>query len=265
MASPDWEDPLAYLDSSQLFDLIVREWKLFEFSLLDKSSWTGRVGELLTIRNRIAHLRRPHADDIGRLEQTLRDLEPGAFGALASYNRTEDPDVELDDPVVESWVQCRHDDARRLVDHASRNYGVRFWLSYTVRPWADSPLEGQPISGSKGLYWRAWFVLRERPLDVSRFWTDSYLREARTLLTHVLISSEYSIGATFPAVDDAHAISDAIGSIFDAILSSLGWPRVDDWRSNPLKRLPALDTRVQIMTPWSIVDETTTPISIFSA
>jgi len=91
------------------------------------------------------------------------------------------------------------------------------------------------------------------------------LREARTLLTHVLISSEYSVGVTFPAVDDAQAVSDAIGNIFGAILSSLGWQREDDWRSNPLERIPALDARVQIMTPWSIVDETTTPISIFSA
>lgn len=41
IASPDWEDPLAYLDTSQLFELIEKNWQLFEQSLFDFDSWRG--------------------------------------------------------------------------------------------------------------------------------------------------------------------------------------------------------------------------------
>jgi hypothetical protein len=35
----------------------------------------------MRIRHRIGHVRRPHDDDLNRVEQALRDLEHGAFVA----------------------------------------------------------------------------------------------------------------------------------------------------------------------------------------
>lgn len=267
MASPDWEDPLAYLDSTPLFDLIDREWPLFDPVLLDRDTWRGRTGELIDIRNRIGHLRRPHADDLGRLEQTLRDLESGAFRALSSYNDFETPDRQLDDPVVEAWVRDGHEDARRLVRHAETNYETTFNLSYSCRPWAVRPVAGQPVSGTEGVYWRAFFVTRGARINLLDFWRDGYWDIiARGLVAHLLIDGPGVVAVTFPAVDDSAAVCDAIGNVFDALLTNLSWYEMaQPWRPDYLDSLPALDFRVQVRSPWTIVDRTTTPITIFSA
>ena len=69
MPTPDAQNRLAYTEASELFKGILEEyWDLFECSLLSKNVWVGRVEELLAIRNRIGHCRRPHPDDFARLE-----------------------------------------------------------------------------------------------------------------------------------------------------------------------------------------------------
>src|SRR5467141_404559 len=87
MATPDAQARLAYADVSHLFNIIKDDWPLFEDALLKKEVWAGRTVELSNIRNRIGHCRRPHVDDLSRLEQTLRDLEGGTFRAAAAFNR----------------------------------------------------------------------------------------------------------------------------------------------------------------------------------
>ena len=86
MATPDAQNLLAYADASVLFQLTLDHWTLFEHALLAKNVWAGRIEELKAIRNRIGHCRRPHADDLARLAQTLRDLNGGAFAATAAFN-----------------------------------------------------------------------------------------------------------------------------------------------------------------------------------
>lgn len=71
MATPDAQAVLAYTDASGLFEIMEAHWSLFEGALLEKGVWSGRTVELRNIRNRIGHCRRPHADDLARLEQTL--------------------------------------------------------------------------------------------------------------------------------------------------------------------------------------------------
>jgi hypothetical protein len=124
MTAADSENPLAYLDYSQLTsEVIGRHWDLFGRTLLEQRSWEGRQDELKRIRHRISHMRRPHADDLGRLEQTLRDLERGTFIALASYNRKTRPSPQQHhDPVTYSWIHEQHPTAQRLMHHAQRHY-----------------------------------------------------------------------------------------------------------------------------------------------
>ena len=74
MVIPDAQNILAYTDVFTLFTMTSEHWELFDDTLLSKKVWAGRVEELLAIRNRIGHCRRPHTDDLIRLEQTLRDL-----------------------------------------------------------------------------------------------------------------------------------------------------------------------------------------------
>ncbi|WP_030596988.1 Swt1 family HEPN domain-containing protein [Streptomyces fulvoviolaceus] len=267
MATADWEDPLSYLDVGKLFPLLEANWSLVEPTLMNKEVLMSRTSELLAIRHRLGHLRRPHSDDLNRLEQTLRDLEKGAFTAYASYNRDFYPDSNLADPVVAAWVRGEHSTAQRLIQHADRQYDVVFRLSYTVRPYAAAPASGDPISGSTGLLWKATFHLRDREPRPSALWRDSYLnRNARQLLVHMLLDSGW-VAFTFPAVDDSNRVADAIGEAFDAVLLNLRSRREKSERElleSPMRSIH-LDPRIEMNSGWNIVDDTTVPISIFGA
>jgi hypothetical protein len=182
MASPDWEDPIAYLDAAKLFDLIEQNWELFELTLLDRDGWSGRRSELLKIRHRLGHLRRPHKDDLARLEQRLRDLEGGAFRALSSYNDLMNlQDVDPSDPVIDGWFHGNHSDADRLIEHTRRTYNIHFRLRYSLRPWAGPVAPGARISGHPGALWHVTLNQMGRYTQVDELWrnyhTDDRARE----------------------------------------------------------------------------------------
>ncbi|MEU9797913.1 hypothetical protein [Streptomyces sp. NPDC051000] len=267
MASADWEDPLSYLDVGKLFPLIENNWDLVGPSLMNREALLARVPELLAIRHRLGHLRRPHSDDLSRLEQTLRDLEKGAFTAYSTYNSDWDASRDVEDPVVAAWVREEHPTAQRLIDHARRQYDVPFQLSYSVRPYAARPKPGEPITGHPGAIWKATFYTLTRDVQTATLWRDSYLsRNVRELVIHMLVNTG-RISFTFPAVDDGLRISDAIGEAFDAVLLCSRPSREVSERSlyeTPMRSIH-LDPRIQTASGWNIVDDSAVPISIFGA
>ncbi len=269
MASPDWTDPLAYLDASLLLDLLDKNWPLFEPSLISSGSWQGRRGELLEIRNRIGHLRRPHRDDLARLEQTLRDLEHGAVRALRAYNRRCRPDPhQTSDPVVAGWIVGQHPVARRLLEHAERQYGTSLQLTYSVRPWV-AELRDERVSGSSGVLWHASFYMGGRYLRLQDLWRDPYLNsKARRLLVHLLADDPHQAEFTFAAVDEPQDIADAIGHVFNPVLansSTRPLPGWDDLTVEVPRLLRPNDPRVLVGSPWNIVNDDTEPVTIFNA
>ncbi|MDX3854160.1 Swt1 family HEPN domain-containing protein [Streptomyces sp. AK02-01A] len=267
MATADWEDPLSYLDVGKLFPILEANWDLVEPSLINKEALMARTSELLAIRHRLGHLRRPHRDDLSRLEQTLRDLEKGAFTAYASYNREFGAPGDLNDPVVAAWVREEHPTAQRLIRHADRQYDVIFRLSYTIRPYAEALQHGAPITGSEGLLWKATFHLRGQEVRPSALWRESYLdRNARQLLVHMLLDHG-TVAFTFPAVDDGNRVADAIGDAFDAVLLNVRPRRGSTERElseSPMRSIH-LDPRIQKDSGWTTVDDSTVPISLFGA
>ena len=88
MASPDSDDAVSYIDVSVLVKIIAEDWELFEPFLPVRKRCKGLVDMLGDLRNRNAHCRRPHGDDLSRIEQALRDLEPGAWKFYASFATT---------------------------------------------------------------------------------------------------------------------------------------------------------------------------------
>lgn len=259
MENADSRNPLAYLDYSQLLTLIEQEWALFDHSLLERRSWDGRQSDLMRIRHRIGHMRVPHRDDLSRLEQTLRDLEQGAFVALFTYNDRFAPKPGTD-PVTDGWLRESHPVARRLLDHADQQYGIRLSLQASRRPWAR---EQQVADPSPGILWHADFLLRSRTLDASALWRDTALNGIRPIVVHMVAAHPGRVGVTFSAADDGSAVADAIGVAFDAVLTtsriSGGSEDTEGWG----RRARAADFRVINGTGWNIVDSTTLPISIF--
>jgi len=215
MASADADEILAYAEVRDLFELIERHWNLFEPVLLPRTRWQGLVDLLLAIRNRSAHCRRPHGDDLGRLEQVLRDLEPGARKFYGSYCRSRPVERKSKDPLARDWIGLRHDAEARLVEHCHRKYGTQFRLEYSVRPWAEGPRDVDTISGTAGLLWHAHWALGEEAEPVEAWRTLG--REVRELVAHMIFNG-VPVEATFAAVDDEKAIADAIGQIFDRLI-----------------------------------------------
>lgn len=267
MVTSDSQAQLAYLDFGPLLDLLHRHWPIVGHALLeDETVWGGRTVELRKIRNRIAHCRRPHKDDLGRVEQMLRDLDQGAFNAVAAFNRQYQPESDLDDSVVEAWVRGNHQDAVRLIGHAKDSYEVRFLLRYSRRPWATARSDGDPVTGRVGYIWHATWFIRAAQLDLRGLWEDFHMEEHRDLIVFVCANGPATVEVSFAAVDDPVRITDAIGNAFDAVLLHSGY-RADyfGWDEDWTTRFADLDARVQTESPWSIVDDSTVPISMFGA
>lgn len=264
MLSADSQDPLAYLDVSKLTELIERRWDQMGYALLERSAWQGRLVDLSRIRHRIGHVRTPHPDDLGRLEQTLRDLERGAFTAYATYNDRWLPDAnDVPNAIGHGWLHGKHEAAQRLIEHARRQYETRFRLRLSRRPWADRETQASP---GAGFLWHAEFYPRERPVDIRRLWHDSQLDAIRPLIVHLLADHPWHVGFTFAAVDDDRAVSDAIGIAFDTVLQ-LCQPRFlsDEQVRRWSERATNVDYRVHAGSRWNTVEPATVPIDIFGA
>ncbi len=135
MASVDDRNPLAYADLGELRDILVRKWSLASYAFPPKARWTGILETLITIRNRVGHCRQSNPRDVGRLEDALRDLTPGARKMSASYADHEFIDESFG-VLYEHW----HRDSpnqHHLADHATRNYNTTLHLRTSKRPWAD--------------------------------------------------------------------------------------------------------------------------------
>jgi len=262
MLGPDSESTLAYFDYSRLLKLIQERWDLFENTLISRASWEGRQSDLSPVRNRIAHARRPHRDDLGRIEQTLRDLERGAFIAVATYNdRWRPDDTDSKSAIVSGWIQGEHQTARRLLDHAQRQYETTLQLRQSFRPWGRAP-DGATTASPK--LWHADFLMGGRSVDVGKLWREIAERELARLAIHVAVD-RYSVGFVFSDNDDPEQIADAIGEAFDAVLLSRSLS--DDrpsWDAET-KLAAEMDFRIKVDTAWNIIDSTTLPVSMFSA
>ncbi|ACU77824.1 conserved hypothetical protein [Catenulispora acidiphila DSM 44928] len=264
MSSADSDNPLAYLDYSQLLKVIAEHDDQLRYALLEPRSWAGRQDELMRIRHRIGHMRKPHSDDLGRLEQTLRDLERGAFIACASYNRRSGPDPDKhSDPVTQGWLRRQHPTALRLIDHAEARYDTSFELTVSRRPWATYP---DDLDGAEGIFWHASFYIRRNSLEIKKLWRQ--LQGGGAPLVHLVSDDPGSVHFTFSAVDGGTPIAEAIGRAFDAVLMSCRVGRQvesDEDFERWQRQAREIDYRVVSGSHWSIVDETTVPISMFGA
>ena len=81
-------DPLWYLSFDGLQRIVFDQklWKKFQPCLTTKSILRAKFDEISPIRNRVAHCRELHPDDVSRLERVLRDLDKGFWRFCTSYN-----------------------------------------------------------------------------------------------------------------------------------------------------------------------------------
>jgi hypothetical protein len=257
MRSPDSVSPLAYLDSGELLELVDRDdlWDLFEPGLVPRVRWRGLMDELMTVRRRSAHCRRPHAEDLGRIERALRDLELGARTVLEAFNEQGRIWGTKDDGVAEAWVGRTHPAAQRLLTHAAMNRATEFELRTSRRPWHGD---------RDGTLYHAEWRTTEGFFDLRRVWEDDRLDQHRELIVFVCANDPSEASVSFSRADDSARVADAIGTLFDVLLANRV-PHLDDRLLAAWDRgLGELDYRLQIKSAVSLAGPDT-PFSIFSA
>jgi hypothetical protein len=87
MSTPE-NDPLWFLSFDSLLKIIFDGdlWRFFETYLTTKRLVRAKFEEIASIRNRIAHYRALHKDDVDRVAAALRDLDSGFWRFCTSYN-----------------------------------------------------------------------------------------------------------------------------------------------------------------------------------
>jgi hypothetical protein len=255
MAGPETDSDfeVGFLDVFDLFDTISAHWTLFEPALLVKSTWDGRVDELRRIRNRMAHCGRPHADDHGRIVQLLRDLEYGVRAACSAFHRR---DVDLDrlsSPVIRQWGEQSPPERQDLINHARNQYDTMFRLSASRRPWWSdaAPAEGQ--------LWHATLIVRGESWDPAGIWSDYYLDGGkRPLMIFATFSHSSRVDFSFSGVDDPALVSETIGTLFEVMLGPHARVRGEDprwWRDGVSLSTQNLPPKVQVRSPWALLDD----------
>ncbi|MBR8186576.1 hypothetical protein KDW54_29725 [Burkholderia ambifaria] len=264
MRTPDAQDQLAYLDAGPLLKLTIDQWSLFGSYFPSEKIWAGRIEELKEIRNRIGHCRRPHDDDLDRLEQTLRDLDGGAFRATSSFNDQSLANAAWSDVLVRDWMHNGHSDAH-LIDHARQQYDTTFRLTVSSRPWAK-PLAPQEteLGARAGYVWHAcWYFRGGRFFDLEQFWREIEIGKDCIML--VCADSASSLQVSFSTLDDQQQVSDVIGRSFESALANLRFTHVDEDSIAWARRFANVDPRVHAGTPWAAMDPAMRSVSLFSA
>jgi hypothetical protein len=264
MATPDATNVLSYMDVSILFELIDEHWELFEKTILPKKRWDGWVDEIKQVRHRSAHCRRPHSDDLSRIELLLRDLEGGAWTALTAHNVRSDLDrIDSSDPVVAGWVKRKHKDAP-LADHAARTREVELGLTWSKRPWADYRKK-ETIAGRAGFLIHATFYLQSSYVLPRALW-EQFKNPADPVgrgLVYLIADSPYSPSFTFAAVDGGESVNDQIASALEGVLMAQRPGRPPDhWLNQWQRQAARLDHRVLVDSALALAYPDT-PFSVF--
>ncbi|MEE9416051.1 MAG: hypothetical protein V3V01_12275 [Acidimicrobiales bacterium] len=109
-------------------------------------------------------------------------------------------------------------------------------------------------------------------MDLRGFWKDHTDSGFELQVVYLTATDPFYVEFSFSAVDDPEKLSDEVGRIFDRIITNRDHNWLDTDLESAMRRNDQwkrahqdLDARVQVATGWSIVDRTTTPITLFGA
>lgn len=224
-------DPLSYAQFSEPLRIVADDWKLFEPFLPPKPIWDAKLQEVSQVRNRLAHFRRGHHDDLQHVVQLPRDLDHGFLRFCTSYN---DPHpIQSEDPVEAHFLHLDPFPWGEMSDgHWARtgiaNPEARLGVTVEVlhRPWAVWSIAA---AGTPGLLYDVTIhARRERHLDYCRL-----VERTPSIHEHVvhvcLDGSADSVRVTIPAMLGADRVIKIVKVLHEACLYCLvsGFSRSD--------------------------------------
>jgi len=196
----------SYISFSQLCRTISKRWVLFRGYLPPKDIWSARVGEVEQIRNRVAHFRRGHRDDIKRVQQLLLDIDEGFWKFCTSYNDSRPIISGKVDPIVREfaaldpfpWTEVETGKFAR-VGGAPRDLVMAVTIEALRRPWLKARRTSS-IDGRYGYLYNVVIVARQnRCFDYEQFLEST--KHLHGMLCHICLDAlRDSIRVTVPAL-----------------------------------------------------------------
>ncbi|MCA0453444.1 MAG: hypothetical protein LCI00_05675 [Chloroflexi bacterium] len=251
MVTPDVMD-ISYATFGSLCKVILSEWDIFHFYLPPKAIWEAKIAEVNQIRNRIAHFRTSHGDDLSRVLQLLRDIDKGAWHFYAALNSTYSLDVSTDntnDPVTLAFASNNEKARPLLSQNVLReldryNYALAWEVDISRRPWQSSHKQN-PIAGVEGYFYDVTVIAK----DTRRIDYDRFLRETQSIHSEAvyiwLDEMEHIIRVILPAVLGESTLKQAINTILGGAFSSIRAARNLNLGDDPEHAFELLREKVQ--------------------
>lgn len=232
MATPHGSK-LLYLTLNDLWKLVSanENWNFFEHYFPPKDNLIPRIEEILAIRNRVAHSREPHENDVARMRLFLRDLESGFRNFCARYSNTE--------PVVrEDGVAERLQEEWPRIGHCTELFVPAVGWLYAPEPFTTSPKLGGKLErlthpsreGSNlGLIYRLTVLgVKGWQLDIRKYVeTSQHLSDK---IIHWMVPEEDIALVTIPAVLGEETVYEIVHDLLHIALNSVVLGDVPSYR-----------------------------------
>lgn len=229
------QSALSYLTTGELFDVMrsPANWPLFEKYFQPKNIFEAKFEELKQIRNRIAHFRAPHEDDVERVRLFLKEIDAGVWRFCSSMSAQEFgiPPPGSAEPVSDYFMDT-HDrrfvvemhDARRGWFYARDRMRPRigFKVGFSVRP--GTMLDVSSLAGRKGILYHASFMAL-RASNGTSFDHEQILKDTESHhphCVHIKLRSGDRLEVSIPSVLGEAALRETIERFLEACIQHSG-------------------------------------------
>jgi hypothetical protein len=218
---------ISYISFSELRKTISKRWILFKEYLPPKDIWLAKLSEIDQIRNRVAHFRRGHPDDINRVRQLLRDIDHGFWRFCTSYNNSLPIIPVTSDPVAKEfaefdpfpWTETGSNEFVRI-GHAPDDLVMSITVELLRRPWLKAR-HPRSVIGHHGYFYNVHlFARNHRGFDYEAFLQSTKRLHPR--LCHICLNSNQDLlKVTMAAVAGIGIVLPTLKSIAAAARNNL--------------------------------------------
>ena len=237
------QNPISYVTFGDLQRTIENHWNLFATYLPPQDLWVAKLEEISQIRNRVAHFRLGHNDDLERVLRFMRDVDQGFWRFCTSYNDASPVLPPSKDPVVNRF--------QHLNQFPYVKIGTRKWamagiadpkailtvaINVLQRPWQTNRPTGR-VSTQAGFLYDIVIVGRgEHSFDYSRFLQDT--QPLHGDLVHICLDSfNASVRVTIPTILGTRVVNKSTQALLDWVPNSLRRSQGKGDRSDEVQRL----------------------------
>jgi hypothetical protein len=231
MPTPE-QYPISFISFGELCNAISDEWQLFSTYLPPKQIWEAKLEEVQQIRNRVAHYRTLHRDDLSRIIQLMRDADKGFWDFCVSMNASHSKSFmsnDIADPIINHF-SCLN--PWNSGNSGQDKYGhffdsIELSIEVNVRPWNLSSKPSQVLGEVGFLY-----DIRLIGINNTRFDTKSFLEKSSNIhkfFTYLCFQdTEHIIRAILSTTLEKDIIINIIDNMIHQAMNTRSWRSLSD-------------------------------------